>query len=258
MSSNMQPKRKIYSALKIIIPALVFFVSIGFVGKKQEEKLCRKIIVRIENQDGNFFINEGDIMDVVTKNGQEMVVNLPFENVKLKEIEERIEQLKFVQSAQVYRDLSGYMMIDAMQAKPIARIFNPGGKDYYISDRGEIIPVSDRFTARVMVLSGSFFKPYLNKNMLLDDAGRDLFNFIKFIEKDRFWSAQFAQLEVDKRGMIKIYPQVTKQLIEFGNTFEYANKLSKLKIFYDKILPDRGWNRYDRVNLQFKDQIICE
>ncbi len=254
----MQRNRKVYIALKVIFTLLVFFVSIGFVGKKQEDKLCRKIVIRIENQQGNFFLNEGDLMDAVTKNGQEMVVNLPFENTKLKRIEERIEQLKFVQSAEVYRDLSGYMMIDARQVKPIARVFNPGGKDYYLTDRGEIIPVSERFTARVMVLSGSFFKPYLNKNIVQDQAGKDLFNFIKFIEQDKFWSAQFAQLEVDKRGMIKIYPQVTKQLIEFGNTFEYSNKLSKLKIFYDKILPDRGWNRYDRVNLQFKDQIICE
>jgi len=65
-------------------------------------------------------------------------------------------------------------------------------------------------------------------------------------------------LEVDDRGRINIYPQVTKQLIEFGTVYNYSDKLSKLKIFYDKILPDRGWNRYDRVNLQFKEQIICE
>ncbi|PTB97140.1 cell division protein FtsQ [Marivirga lumbricoides] len=254
----MQPKKKIYIALRFIIPAIIFLISIGFVSKKQEEKLCKKIVITIENQQGNFFINEGDIMDKVTKNGREMVVNLPFDNVKLKDIEQRIEALKFVQSAQVYRDLQGNMLIDAVQARPIARVFNPVGKDYYISDRGEILPVSERFTARVMVLSGSFFRPYLEKNLLIDQAGKDLFNFIQFIEKDKFWSAQFAQLEVNKSGMINIYPQVTKQIIEFGSVADYSEKLSKLKIFYDKILPDRGWNRYERVNLQFKDQIICE
>ncbi len=254
----MQPKNKIYIVLKLVIPLLVFFVSIGFVSKKQDDKLCSKIIITIENQQGNFFINESDIMDIITKNGREFVVNMPFETIKLKDIEERIEQLKFVESAQVYHDLSGVMMVDAKQAKPIARIMNPAGKDYYISDKAEILPVSDRFTARVMVLSGSFFKPYLKSNLLIDEAGTDFFQFIKFIEKDKFWSAQFAQLDVDSKGRINIYPQVTKQLIEFGSTEHYSNKLSRLKIFYDKILPDRGWNRYERVNLQFKDQIICE
>ncbi len=254
----MQPRNKIYIVLKIAIPVLVFFVCIGFVGKKQSDKLCSKILITIENQQGNFFINESDIMDIITKNGKDLVVNMPFESIKLKAIEERIEQLKFVESAQVYQDLSGAMMVDAKQAKPIARIINSGGKDYYVSDRAEILPVSDRFTARVMVLSGSFFKPYLKSNLLIDDAGAELFHFIKYIEKDQFWSAQFAQLDVNRKGIINIYPQVTKQLIEFGNTEDYLNKLSRLKIFYDKILPDRGWNRYERVNLQFKDQIICE
>jgi cell division protein FtsQ len=254
----MQPKKKIYIALKIVIPLLVFFVSIGFVGKKQDNKLCSKIIIKIENQQGNFFINEGDIMDIITNNGKELIVNMPFETIELKAIEARIEQLKFVESAEVYRDLSGVMMVDAKQAKPIARIINPTGKDHYISDMAEIIPVSDRFTARVMVLSGSFFRPYLKSNLLVDDSGTELFDFIKFIEKDKFWSAQFAQLDVDSKGMINIYPQVTKQLIEFGSAEHYLDKLSRLKIFYDKILPDRGWNRYERVNLQFKDQIICE
>jgi cell division protein FtsQ len=94
--------------------------------------------------------------------------------------------------------------------------------------------------------------------MLVDDEGKDLFYFIKYIEKDKFWSAQFAQLKVDKRGMIEIFPQVTKQMIEFGDTYQYDEKLKKLKIFYDKILPDRGWNRYNRVNLKFENQIICE
>ena len=95
--------------------------------------------------------------------------------------------------------------------------------------------------------------------MQKDDAGKDLFNFIKFIEQDKFWSAQFAQLEVDDRGIINIYPQVTKQLIEFGTVYNYSDKLSKLKNFFTiRFCLTEGWNRYDRVNLQFKEQIICE
>jgi len=254
----MQSKKKIYNRVKIVIALVVFIISIGFVNKRQNDALCKKILISIENQQGNFFINEADINDLVTNGGREMVVNLPYEQLELKEIEERIENHKYVESAEVYRDLAGNMMIDARQEKPIARIFNPSGQDHYISERGEILPVSKRFTARVMVLSGSFFNKYLDKNMLVDDEAKDLFYFIKFIEKDKFWSVQFAQLNVDKRGMIEIFPQVTKQMIEFGDTYQYDEKLKKLKIFYDKILPDRGWNRYNRVNLKFENQIICE
>ncbi len=254
----MQSKQALYRNLKIILALVIFIISIGFVHKKQEATLCKKLFISIENQQGNFFINEADITTLVTNNGREMVINLPYETFKLKDIEARVKNHKYVQSAQVYRDLAGNMMIDARQERPIARILNSSGADFYISEAGEILPVSRRFTARVMVLKGSFFNKYLDKNMLADQQGKDLFQFIKFIEKDKFWSAQFAQLEVDKRGMIEIFPQVTKQTIEFGSTHQFDKKLKNLKIFYDKILPDRGWNRYNRVNLEFENQIICE
>lgn len=254
----MQLKKSVNIAFKVVLPILIFVVSIGFVSKKQGDVLCKKIIISIENQQGNFFINEADINSLLTDNSNEMLLNLPYENFNLKRLEERVNAHKFIQTAEVYRDLDGNMMVDAVQARPIARIFVPDKPDHYISTEGEILPVSERFTARVMVVSGQFFEPYLQNSMLADEEGQELFEFIKFIEQDKFWSAQFAQLEVDKRGIINIYPQVTKQLIEFGTVYNYSDKLSKLKIFYDKILPDRGWNRYNRVNLQFKEQIICE
>jgi cell division protein FtsQ len=254
----MRIKKQTYSAMKFTLMLMVFVVTIGFVGKKQGEALCKKIVITIENQQGNFFINEADINELVTNNGKEMVINLPYETIDLKKIEKRLAAEKYIQSAQVYRDLAGNMMVDVKQERPIARILNNSGADYYISEGGEVLPVSKRFTARVMVLSGSFFNKYIDSNMLADDAGEELFYFIKFVEQDKFWSAQFAQLEVNSKGMIEIFPQVTKQMIEFGSTHAYEKKLSKLKIFYDKILPDRGWNRYNRVNLEFENQIICE
>ena len=254
----MKINKKTYQAIKFSIIAIVFVVSIGFVGKKQNDALCKKIEISIENQQGNFFINEVDINELVTNNGKEMVINLPYETIDLKKIEERLNEQKYIESAQVYRDLAGVMKVDVKQERPIARIFGGRGKDHYISENGQILPVSKRFTARAMILSGPFFRNYLDSSMYKDEKGKALFEFIKFIESDPFWSAQFAQLEVNKKGEVEIYPQVTKQIIEFGTVEGYEAKLSRLKIFYDKILPDRGWNRYNRVNLKFENQIICE
>ena len=254
----MQRKWRINSGVRIGIMLIVVFAAIGFVGKKHSDQVCNKIIIKIENQQGNFFINEGDVMDLITNNGAERVVTMPFAQIQLKKLEEQVLAHKFIESAQVYKDLSGNLTVEATQARPIARIFRPGGKDYYVSDRGAVIPVSSRFTARVMMLSGSFFKNYLDSGLLVDEEGKEFFNFIDRIEKDEFWNAQFAQLDVDRKGNITIFPQVTKQEIQFGTTRNYSEKLEKLRIFYEKILPDKGWNYYDRVNLQFKDQIICE
>jgi len=55
-----------------------------------------------------------------------------------------------------------------------------------------------------------------------------------------------------------LYPQVTKQMVEFGKPEDIEVKFKKLRIFYTEILPKKGWNRYEKVNLKYRDQIIAE
>ena len=63
---------------------------------------------------------------------------------------------------------------------------------------------------------------------------------------------------IDRHGDIILYPQVTRQLIEFGKAEHFEEKFRKLRYFYTKILPSKGWNHYARVNVEFEHQIICE
>jgi cell division protein FtsQ len=58
--------------------------------------------------------------------------------------------------------------------------------------------------------------------------------------------------------MVTLYPQMGKQIIEFGMATDIESKFRKLKIFYKKILPVKGWNRYSKISLAYQDQIICE
>jgi cell division protein FtsQ len=81
---------------------------------------------------------------------------------------------------------------------------------------------------------------------------------INFIDEDEFWKAQIAQIEIDKAGEMLIYPQVGKQVIEFGTADNYEVKLKKLKLFFKKILPYKGWNTYTKVNIKYNNQIVCE
>jgi cell division protein FtsQ len=65
-------------------------------------------------------------------------------------------------------------------------------------------------------------------------------------------------LEIDKNGDIKMYQQVGNQVIEFGDAEDIEEKFNKISLFYEEIIPSKGWNAYSRVNVKYKDQIICE
>jgi cell division protein FtsQ len=81
---------------------------------------------------------------------------------------------------------------------------------------------------------------------------------LEFIYKDEFWKAQITEIEIQRNGDLILYTQVSRQYVEFGKPEIVENKFARLKIFYKDILPRKGWNVYERVNLKFKDQIICE
>jgi cell division protein FtsQ len=67
-----------------------------------------------------------------------------------------------------------------------------------------------------------------------------------------------AQLDINSQGDIILYPQVTGQLVEFGTSENFEEKFRKLMVFYKEILPQKGWTRYERVNLKYEGQVIAE
>jgi len=88
--------------------------------------------------------------------------------------------------------------------------------------------------------------------------GQQLMQTIQLINENSFWRAQVAQLDIDNDGKVTIYPQVTGQRIEFGRLEDVEIKFEKLMIFYKEILPQRGWTKYHRVNLEYAGQVIAE
>lgn len=236
----------------------VAFLAIGFVGKKQQEKIVNKIDIRIDNPYESYFIDRNDLLNLITANGTENITGKKFNELSLKEIEKRVKQHRFIQRAEVFKDLRGNLVVNAYQTVAIARVVQTDGPDAYISDKGHVLPVSDKFTPRVIIIGGEYTRKLVRTDLPKDTTSAKIFDLIKYIQADEFWNAQVAQLDINKNGEITFYPQVGKQLIEFGKAKDIEKKFKKLEIFYKQILPQKGWDAYTRVNLEFKDQIICE
>jgi len=206
----------------------------------------------------NYFLDKEEVYRMVTNDEADILLGSPYEKIDLKSIEKRILANKYVKTAEAYTNLRGQVFVDVTLNIPIARFMLDGKKDFYICESGKIMPVSEKYTSRVMLLSGEYLTHIPEANIRNDSSYQHLFNLVKYIHQDEFWKAQIAQLNIDRRGYVTLYPQVSKQYIEFGKPVDIENKFLKLRIFYKKILPSRGWNHYTKVNIEFKDQIVCE
>ncbi|MCC5930035.1 MAG: cell division protein FtsQ [Cyclobacteriaceae bacterium] len=250
--------KKILKYLMFGALAMGLLISLGLVNMRYDEKHCSGVRIFIENEYQNYFITDNDVMELLTNQGYDKLVGVPISQIDLREIERRVLEHKFIHRAEAFKDHSGQLNVRVYQSRPLARIINGKIADRYISDLGKILPVSSRYTARVLLIGGELGNRFNVENMLDDHYGKDLFTMIQFIEQEPFWKAQIAQLNIDKKGEITIYPQVGKQIIEFGRPEDIERKFARLRLFYDEILPAKGWNHYSKVNVKFQKQIICE
>jgi cell division protein FtsQ len=254
MKINFNIKRE----LKITAILAVVFGLIAFSEKKQGTVSVKDIVIKIENIEGNQFIDESDIIDLMQLD-EENLKGASLDKLNLKQIETRIKMNRFVKDAQLYSDLKGNLVVKATLRRPVARLVRNDGPDGYIAEDGTVMPVSDKFTTRVVLISGSYIRGLLQlENLNKNEETKNLMTMLDMIREDDFWRAQIAQLDIDSKGHINIMPQIGGQLIEFGVADNLETKFRKMKIFYKEILPQRGWNTYKRVNLEYEGQIIAE
>ena len=99
-------------------------------------------------------------------------------------------------------------------------------------------------------------------SLFSDSAGgacslASLFRVAIYISNDPFFKAQIEQIYVDPDGEIELIPAVGSHVILFGRADDLDDKFSKLYAFYKYGLNKIGWNKYDIINIKYKNQVVC-
>lgn len=251
-------KFKINSTFLLIAIGILLLVVVFFSEWGRSNQRCKELNITIESQNDHRLLEKGDIRALAAPSTSESPIGKTYKNINLKKIEERVLSNKLVKACQVHRSLSGDLLIDVEEYKPIARIvsaLSDGLIDSYVAENGDLIGTSKSYTPRVLLLSGKYFE---GDEKIKKVKSKPLLDLIEAINEDEFWKAQITQLIIEKDGGITLVPEVGKHVIEFGMALEIEAKFRKLKIFYKKILATKGWNAYSKVSVKYKNQIVCE
>lgn len=249
---------KIRKEFKLGILLVVTFSLIGFISKKQEQQLCHDVRILIHHNGSNYFLDKEDVYQMATADESDFLIGSAYDRIDLRAVENRLRANHYVADAQAYTNLRGQMTVEVTICEPMARFIVDDEKDKYICSTGRVIPTSEKYTSRVLLINGPLANQVSQSHVREDSTLTRLYDLVRYIHADEFWRAQIAQMHVDAHGKITFYPQVSKQVIEFGKAEDIEHKFLKLKTFYSTILPYKGWNHYTRVNIEYKDQIVCE
>jgi cell division protein FtsQ len=255
------------SAWSILVIGLI--VCLGFVERREDSLPCKSLDITIQQDEENFFVQPEDVKQLIFERG-DSIINQPVSSVNVPELENALNSHAAISKAEVYVTVDGEVKVDVKQRKPIIRIIDKYNDSYYIDTEGRLMPLSDKYTAKVLVANGNLREPYnahymyTIKQIEADSALRestlvdDLFELAQYINADEFWKAQVEQVSVNADNEIELIPRVGDHRIIFGNIADMDEKFRKLLIFYKQGLNPTGWwNDYSVINLKFKNQVVC-
>lgn len=262
--------KRIFIILFWILLPVSLAVLVGFVQREQQSMLFTSMDIDVDYSTGNFFIDKDDVKEMIYSKGDSLVGSYT-NKINLATYEKLINQNPSVQKAQIFSSVDGKVFVTVQQRKPIIRIMNNLTNGYYIDDNGRYMPLSNNYTARVIIANGhtdilpndEVIKGFANGTTSLDDVppGKslvaDLYQLSKFIVNDTLWNVLVEQIYVNAENDIELIPKVGKHTIVLGSVENMEQKFNNLRLFYKKGLNKKGWENYEVINLKFINQVVC-
>jgi len=239
------------TTLWIAIGAGTLFLLVA-ASRKKEEKKCVGVYINIHGVSNNFFVDKKDIMDSI----ETMVGGDPtgqrIKSFNLEKIEKGLTGNVWVKSAQLFFDNNEKLQVNVLEREPVARIFTTVGTTFYIDSSIEMLPLSEKFSARLPVFT-DFPQEKLDTVLLTD-----IKNISLAVQKDSFCMAMIDQIDITPQKTFEMVPKIGNQVIVFGDGSNIDEKLNNLQLFYEKVIIKTGWNYYSSIDLEYKDQVVAK
>jgi cell division protein FtsQ len=246
-------KKRLQTGLWCVLWVATFVLLVAAMRKK-DQRVCADIVIKITGSGDSLFVDENDVKNVLQVNNA--VTSTPVAGIQLKKIETALEKNPWVKNAELFFDNNQALRVNIEEREPLARVFTVQGTSFYIDSAGYRLPLSDRVTVRVPMFT-SF--PSDNKVLSGPDSAvlNDLKSIAQYIQKDSFWMAQVAQVDITDHGTYEVIPVLGNQVIELGNAEDLDEKFSKLHAFYQQVWSKMGFEKYEKIDVQYHNQVVA-
>ena len=232
---------------------------LGFSLAERKDARCWKIEVEVEQLSGLYFIDADAVKAQLLSLGDPILGTL-LDSLDISRMHEALMLMPSVKNAEVFTSNDWRLNVEVSQRTPLFRILNNDGSSFYVDVDGRRMPLSSEYTARVPILTGAVNIPFsvLESNAAREALLEDAIELFRFIEADPLWSAQTEHIVVTNHNEFEIVPRVGAHRILLGNTDHLYDKFARLRSFYDAMVLENNFNKYKRINLKFRNQVVCE
>ncbi len=244
---------------------IMIVVVMSFVQSSKQKQKMALPDVNIDVYEDQVFLTKDDIFYRLKNQGL-IGDNITFEDLKFEEIESFLSQMSEIKAVDVYVKTGNQWGINIQLKQAIARIFNLDGTSCYLDKDGALMPLSPNYSAHVITVNG-----YINENdftksveqVINNDSLKsieildDLYAISNYVCFNKFFASQITHIYVNANKEFEMIPRVGNQRILFGKAEQIAGKFKKLEVFYKEGINHTGWEKYDTINVMYKNQVVC-
>ncbi len=237
--------------LGVAIAILILLVA---ANKKEKAHTCKDVVITIKGVGENMFIDKGDIITLLKRGSNEKLIGKSVMKMDLAAMERQLEKSSWISDAELYFDSHDVLHVTATERQPIARIFTRAGTSFYIDSFSRRMPLLQKLSVRVPVVTGFPSAKKLNgsDSLLLGEVKK----LALFVITDSFWNAQVGQIDIVGNKNFEIIPTVGNHIIQLGTTENLEQKFNKLFVFYNQVLRKTGFDKYSVINVQYDQQVV--
>ena len=227
--------------MKILVTVVLFGFLLSFSLKRFNNAQMENVSINMnQGKAPVYFVDEKDIKELVKQYNPTKKIG----DVKIPELEKKINQIPFVDSANVYMNLNGNLNVDIKQRVPIFRL-NNDGKDFYVDEKGVEFPISRNFSYPCMLVMGD----------VQASEYQELGKLIEKIDKDDFSKKYFIGIKKEKGGY-NLLTSDGNYKVEIGDLDNIEFKVRGFKTFVEKYLVDQNPQKYKKISLKYENQIV--
>ena len=243
-------------------------VMMGFANETHKVKQCRGITCRIDYRGSQPLISGNDLMNQITKKfGKPQSKTIG--EINISGMAAFLKKNPYLENTDVLITVEGDIMIKADQCMAVIRYYTPEGQQHYLDKTGRVMPVDPAYPYKTLIANGSIESPLKDgKNIYsVPDSNHvlraglkslyDIHMLAGIISADSTLKALIEQVYVTKNGKIQLVTKAGSHIVYMGDTTDAAEKLGNLMCFYKNGLVKTGWNKYGKLNLEYKNQIVC-
>lgn len=225
-----------------------FLISLGFLYSFSSVRNTNKKVTGIDIQftDNEHFFLSKEIVDKLLIQNDSSLINQPKSIVDLFKLEQRVLENPYVEKADVFLTLSGTLKTLVKQRKPVARVLSKKGS-YYIDKHGVKVPLSNLYSARVLLVMG----------VESEEDITELKQLLDVILEDNFLKKEITGIEKKQNNEYQFSVRSGNYKIEFGEIKDKQIKFEKLKAFYSKTFADKTIEKYKTISLKYHNQVVC-